>query len=123
MEIKSDLESIDYDLSDLMKFCMGDREMLMVVLQDFISAAKEDVRGLNLALENSDFGKILEIVHRMSSRLGQLKIPCAKLAIEIERDLKLGKTVETIESIRELAKSTAEVMAKIQSEWMPEPAK
>lgn len=123
VEIKSDLESIEYDLSDLMKFCMGDREMLMEVLQDYISAAKEDVWGLNLALENSDFGKILEIVHRMSSRLGQLKIPCAQLAMEIERDLKLGKTVETIESIRELAKSTAEVMAKIQSEWLPEPAK
>lgn len=121
--IKSDLESIEYDLSDLMKFCIGDRDMLMEVLQDFLSAAKEDVRGLDLALENSDFGKILEIVHRMSSRLGQLKIPCAKLAIEIERDLKLGKTVETIESIRELAKNTAAVMAKIQSEWMPEPAK
>ncbi|MCH6233465.1 ATP-binding protein [Cognataquiflexum rubidum] len=123
VEIKSDLETTDYDLSDLMRFCMGDREMLLEVIQDFINAAKEDVRGLNLALENSDFGKILEIIHRMSSRLGQLKISCAQLAMEIERDLKLGKTVETIESIRELAKYTTEIMAKIQSEWMPEPAK
>lgn len=121
--IKTDLETEDYDLSFLMKFCMGDRAMMMEVLQDFLNAAKEDVQGLNQALEKSDFGKILEIVHRMSSRLGQMKISCAQLAMEIERDLKLGKTVETIGSIRELAKKTTGIMADIRSEWMPEPSK
>lgn len=122
-EVFPDLVGEDYDLSDLMKFCMGDREMLMEVLQDFVKAANEDVEGLKSALETSDFRKILEIVHRLSSRLGQIKVPCSKLAINIERDLKLGKTVETIESIHRLTKETNDVMVKIKADWMLETAK
>lgn len=123
IELLPDLVREDYDLTDLMKFCMGDSEMLMEVLQDFVNILNEELEGLNQSIQKSDFGKILDIIHRMSSRLGQIKISCGQLALKIERDLKLGKTVETIESINRLIIETKEVMAKIQLDWMLEPVK
>lgn len=123
VKIDPDLVQETYDLSDLMRFCMGDREMLIEVIQDFVNATNEDLKGLKSSLEKSDFGKVMEIVHKMVSRLGQLKIRSSQLAMEIERDLKLGKNIETALSIEKLIKETNQVLAKIQADWLLETAR
>ncbi|MCL6258342.1 ATP-binding protein [Aquiflexum sp. TKW24L] len=112
-----DLIMPEYDLTDLHKFCMGDHTMLMETIQDIIWVTKEEAKDVEAALGNLDFGKIREIVHKWSSRLGQMKIDCARLAFDIEVALKNGKTVETTESILKLLKETHQVIEKIQSDW------
>ncbi|MCS4433595.1 ATP-binding protein [Aquiflexum gelatinilyticum] len=122
VKVDPDLVQDDYDLSDLMRFCMGDREMLIEVIQDFVNATNGDLRGLKSSLQKSDFEKVMEIVHRMSSRLGQLKIRTCQLAMEIERDLKRGKNIETALSIEKLVMETNQVLVKIQADWLLEAA-
>jgi len=118
-----DLKMEDYDLTDLLKFCMGDNEMLVETLQEIVCTTKEDLLGIESALGSLDFEKILESVHRLSSRLAQMKIKSATLAMEIERDLKIGKSSSTDNSISKLVYETNQVMDKIQSDWLLESAK
>jgi signal transduction histidine kinase/CheY-like chemotaxis protein len=117
-EIKNlpDLIMAEYDLTDLHTFCMGDHTMLKETIQDIISVTQEDIIEVKAALANQDFGKIREIVHKWSSRLGQMKIGSAQLAMDIEVALKKGKTVETTEPIIKLLEEMDQVIEKIQSD-------
>jgi len=117
------LKMEEYDLTDLLKFCMGDTEMLVETLHEIVYRTKEDLLGIESALGSLDFEKILETVHRLSSRLAQMKIKSATLAMEIERDLKIGKSASTANSIEKLVKETNQLMDKIQSEWLFESSK
>jgi HPt (histidine-containing phosphotransfer) domain-containing protein len=106
----------------LLKFCSDDHEMFSEILQEYVYAISEDEKAINAALEVQDFEKIRDIVHRLSGRLGQMRIRYAAIAIQIEREIKNGKTVETVGLINSLVRETSQVMEKIQSEWMLKPA-
>lgn len=104
-----------YDLSDLEKFCMGDRDLLEDILRDLVVQTGQDLERLIQARLNNRWDEILEICHQLSSRLGQIKSPAGKKAAHIENILKLNVTkglqknlVELDEEVRKTLKGLSE---------------
>src|SRR5690606_22219803 len=81
-----------YDLTDLKKFCMNDVEMLEEVVVDFYSETVQNLIDMNKALDIGDYQTIRGISHQLSSRLGQVKMPSAQLAKQLEDELKSNQT-------------------------------
>jgi signal transduction histidine kinase/CheY-like chemotaxis protein len=113
-----DLVKEEYDLTDLLRFCSDDRVMLTEILQEYIYAIKDDLEKLESGLEKMDFEMIRDLVHKLSGRLGQMKIRFAGLAVQIERDIKNGRTSESVEPLKTLILKTSHVMDLIRTDWM-----
>jgi signal transduction histidine kinase/ActR/RegA family two-component response regulator len=109
------LES-SYDLSDLMKFCMGDEEMLHEVLKDIIMITEANLKELEMATTTHDLIKVREISHQLSSRLCQIKIGAGSKAKNIEVSLKNGNSNGIENQVKDLIDETTFVLAKIKSD-------
>jgi signal transduction histidine kinase/FixJ family two-component response regulator len=108
-------ESI-YDLTDLKKFCMGDEEMLHEILIDIIRTTEVDLEDLQNAVMVEDYGKMREITHQLSSRLGQIKIKSGVKAKNIEVAIKNGEFSGMEVQIRNLMDEARLALEKIKSD-------
>ncbi|WP_186758395.1 hybrid sensor histidine kinase/response regulator [Echinicola salinicaeni] len=106
-----------YDTSDLRKFCMDDEEMLKEVLTDFCISTSNDLVDLDKFSEVNDWSEVLEIAHKLGSRLGQLKIKTATLARGLEHDLKEGDHSKASEMIEKIKVDTLQVIDRILKEY------
>ncbi|MDN3670013.1 ATP-binding protein [Echinicola jeungdonensis] len=102
-----------YDLVDLQKFCMGDEGILQEVLIDFCETTHNDLNALDKALKNQDWESLLEISHKLGSRLGQLKINAGRVARKLEQDLKEGKTESASSLVKAIITESQIVLEKI----------
>ncbi len=107
---------LDFDVSDLKGFCMGDEAMLYELLQDFYEETTSNLLEVERSLEKGDFTRIMEIAHQLSSRLGQLKFSCAHLAKNIELDIKTGKMERIEEKTMTMMQETKLILEKVSHE-------
>lgn len=106
-----------YDLTDLKKFCMGDEEMLHEVLSDIFNTTGTNLEDLENAVKNNDYGKVRDITHQLSSRLGQLRIRAGAKAKNIEVAIKNGKSSGLEDEISNLIEETSIAIQKIKSDF------
>lgn len=105
-----------YDLSDIKKFCMGDEGMLQEVVLDIINTTESDLEELKNALSVKDYGKVREITHQLSSRLGQIKVEARTKAKDIEVAIKHGRTSGIENQVKDLIKESTLVINNIKSD-------
>lgn len=105
-----------YDLSDLMKFCMGDEEMLREVLLDLINITEADLKQLETATSLQNLNKVREITHQLSSRLAQIRIGAWSKAKNIEMSLKNGNSEGIENQVNDLIVEITLAMEKIKSD-------
>ncbi|WP_460545452.1 hybrid sensor histidine kinase/response regulator [Echinicola sediminis] len=113
----ADINEECYDTSDLRKFCMNDEEMLKDVLTDFCATTSQDLVDLGLASKSGDLEQLLEVSHKLGSRLGQLKIKTGTLARGLEYDLKEGNISHTDEVVRKIKADTLQVLDRILEDY------
>jgi len=106
-------ESLLYSLEDLKKFCMGDEELLGEVVSDFYHETSDNLKEITTALYSDDYQAVLEIAHKLSSRLGQLKISTSTLARDIEIDIKNDRFAEVPSQVQRLVSETEQIMEEI----------
>lgn len=106
-----------YDLTDVRKFCMDDEEMLEEVVVDFYSETVQNLIDINKALDEEDYKTILEITHKLSSRLAQLKIGASKLARQLEEDLKSGRTENIHQKIWKITTEVDEALSVLARDY------
>ena len=106
-----------YDLTDLKKFCMGDEDMLHEVLSDIIHTTGTNLDDLENAVKDDDYGRVREITHQLSSRLGQIRISAGAKAKNIEVAIKNGKSTGLEDEIRNLIEETSISIQKIKSDF------
>ncbi|HLT07315.1 MAG TPA: ATP-binding protein [Cyclobacteriaceae bacterium] len=106
-----------YDLTDVRKFCMEDEEMLEEVVGDFYSETLQNLIEMNKALDEEDYRTIREIAHKLSSRLGQLKIGAAKLARQLEEELKLDNAEGVKEKVWQITREVDEALTLIAQDY------
>jgi len=113
--MKKDEEEISqsYSLDDLKKFCMGDEELLSEVVSDFYFETKDNLKEISDAVSRDDYQSVLEIAHKLSSRLGQLKIHTSPLARDIEINIKNDRFTGIDAQVQKLVGGTEQVMAEI----------
>ncbi|MGY6741441.1 MAG: ATP-binding protein [Cecembia sp.] len=83
-------EKHPYELTDIEKFCMGDKEMLQEVMLDIIDHTQNDLKKLHQALLQNELATIRAITHQLSSRLKQIKVEAGDQAKNIEVAIKSG---------------------------------
>lgn len=110
-------QGMPYDLSDLEKFCMNDKEMLEEVVVDFYSETVQNLIDMNKALDAEDYQTIRNIAHQLSSRLGQLKIPSAQLAKQLEQELKANNTGEVAQRVWQITKEVDETLSLLAANY------
>lgn len=108
---------LPYDLTDLKKFCMEDEGMLEEVVIDFYSETLQNLIDLNKALDNLDYRTIREIAHKLSSRLGQLKINASSMARQLEEDLKMGRTEAVSQTVWQITKEVDETLTLLAADY------
>ncbi|QDH81415.1 response regulator [Echinicola soli] len=106
-----------YSVEDMSKFCMNDEEMLKEVLIDFCSSTSADLVELGQTCARQDWEQLLEIAHKLGSRLGQLKIKSSTLARGLEYDLKEGNTTNARVMVEKIKKETLEVLDQILADF------
>jgi signal transduction histidine kinase/CheY-like chemotaxis protein/HPt (histidine-containing phosphotransfer) domain-containing protein len=106
-----------YDLTDVRKFCMEDEEMLEEVVGDFYSETVQNLIDMNKALDQDDYKTILEIAHKLSSRLGQLKIGASKLARQLEEDLRSGRNQDVHQKVWQITKEVDEALTLLAQDY------
>lgn len=106
-----------YDLSEVRRFCMEDEEMLEEVVGDFYSETVQNLIDINNALDAEDYKTILEIAHKLSSRLGQLKIGAAKLARQLEEELKANQTQDIHQKVWQITKEVDEALTLLAQDY------
>ncbi|KEO74472.1 ATP-binding protein [Anditalea andensis] len=106
-------QSQSYSLEDLEKFCMGDKDLLGEVLFDYYHETLNNLEEISSALSKDDYQAILEIAHKLSSRLGQLKISASALARDIEIDIKNDRFENVIPQVNKLVTETEAVMEEL----------
>lgn len=102
-----------YSLEDLKKFCMGDEELLGEVVSDFYHETCDNLKEIADVLSKDDYQAVLEIAHKLSSRLGQLKIRTSILARDIEIDIKNDRFENVPSQVQRLVDETADIMEEI----------
>lgn len=105
--------SQSYSLDDLRKFCMGDEELLNEVLNDFYHETNSNLKEITAAFEQDDLQAVMEIAHKLSSRLGQLKIASSEIARKIELQIKSDQFGNIENLISVLVEKTAGIMTDI----------
>lgn len=106
-----------YDVADLKKFCMGDEDMLIEVIADIIQVTQGNIADLGEAVRLTDFSKIREITHQLSSRLAQIKAKEGAMAKDIEFSIKAGKTEGLEKEILALIEDTKVLLKKIDEDF------
>lgn len=106
-----------YDLTDVRKFCMEDEEMLEEVVGDFYSETVQNLIDMNKALDTQDYKSILEISHKLSSRLGQLKIGASKIARQLEEELKAGQVKDVDQKVWQITKEADEALTLLAQDY------
>jgi HPt (histidine-containing phosphotransfer) domain-containing protein len=96
---------------------MDDQEMLEEVVVDFYSETVQNLIDMNKALDSADYKTILEIAHKLSSRLGQLKIGAAKLARQLEEELKSGHTEGASQKVWQITKEVDEALTLLAEDY------
>lgn len=96
---------------------MEDEEMLEEVVGDFYSETVQNLIDMNKALDQDDYKTILEISHKLSSRLGQLKIGASKLARQLEEELKSGRTQEVHQKVWQITKEVDEALTLLAQDY------
>lgn len=102
-----------YSLDDLSKFCMGDEELLNEVLNDFYNETNSNLNEITAALDRNDLQAVMEIAHKLSSRLGQLKIASSEVAREIELNIKSEQFTDIKNLVTSLVEKTIVIMKEI----------
>ncbi|HSJ69270.1 MAG TPA: ATP-binding protein [Anditalea sp.] len=110
---RDEIDGGSYSLEDLKKFCMGDEELLAEVVSDFYYETKDNLQEITSALSQDDYQSILEIAHKLSSRLGQLKISTSALARDIEIDIKNDRFANVPAQVQQLVSETEVIMEEI----------
>ncbi|MBS9524891.1 response regulator [Litoribacter ruber] len=110
----NDHSNSKYSLSDLEKFCMGDEELLQEVVQEFYEETVSNLRDIQQLADKEDYQAVMEIAHKLSSRLGQLRIDTAELAKNIEINVKQDDTSEVRAMVKGLVERTHVVLEEIQ---------
>jgi len=116
-DAKPAIKEEEYDTQDLRKFCMNDEEMLKDVLTDFCSTTTQDLVDLSAAFEAKDWELLLEITHKLGSRLGQLKIKTGTMARGLEFDLKEGNISQAKQMVEMIKVDTLQVLDKILEDY------
>lgn len=106
-----------YDLTEVRKFCMEDEEMLEEVVGDFYSETVQNLIDMNKALDTEDYPHILEIAHKLSSRLGQVKIGASQLARQLEEELKRGHTQNVHQKVWQITKEVDEALTLLAQDY------
>ncbi len=106
-----------YDLTEVRKFCMEDEEMLEEVVGDFYSETVQNLIDMNKALDVEDYKSILDIAHKLSSRLGQLKIGASKLARQLEDELKIGHRQNVHQKVWQITKEVDEALSLLAQDY------
>lgn len=106
-------ESQSYSIADISKFCMNDEEMVKEVLIDFCSSTSADLVELDQACVRGDWEELMEIAHKLGSRLGQLKIKASTLARGLEYDLKENNFNNAATMVEKIKKETLVVLDQI----------
>ncbi|MFD2034709.1 ATP-binding protein [Belliella marina] len=101
------------DLSDLKRFCMGDEELLLEIISDYIGQTEKDIQNLTSACGQMDYGQIREITHQLSSRLGQIKAQPSGLAKEIEVSIKEGRLEGVMDQVNQLIPKIQQVLEQL----------
>lgn len=65
-------QSDDFDLGNVEKMTMGDRQLMQKIIAQFIVDCHEDIGGLQAALLANNQNECQLIVHRLAGRLGQM---------------------------------------------------
>ncbi|KAA0989945.1 hybrid sensor histidine kinase/response regulator [Dyadobacter aurulentus] len=63
-------EELDFTMLDQMTF--GDEGLMREILDQFVKDSRNDVDALELHLETGELDKVMEIMHRMAGRTGQI---------------------------------------------------
>ncbi|MCH7403410.1 ATP-binding protein [Belliella kenyensis] len=105
---------LEYDLSDMKRFAMGDEELFAEIMQDFVEAGKEDVIKLESGLDQEDFSKIREVAHQLASRLGQIKSKLSEQAKDIEIAVKSDELEGVIEKTSHLISELKKLIADLE---------
>ncbi|AWW29781.1 histidine kinase [Echinicola strongylocentroti] len=103
----------DYAVDDIEKFCMGEEAMLKEVLIDFCSSTSNDLIEMDHYCDDENWEQLLEVAHKLGSRLGQLKIKSSVLARGLEYDLKEGNTSNASVMVEKIKKETLVVLDQI----------
>jgi signal transduction histidine kinase/CheY-like chemotaxis protein/HPt (histidine-containing phosphotransfer) domain-containing protein len=91
-----------YDLTDLQKLTMGDKELLKDILLQFYSQNKEDLSLAKEYLENDRPMPLADVVHKLASRFGQIQaVQASHLVRKVENDLRNGQLVKEIYALVE----------------------
>lgn len=91
--------------------------MLEEVVGDFYSETVQNLIDINNALDAEDYKTILEIAHKLSSRLGQLKIGAAKLARQLEEELKANQTQDIHQKVWQITKEVDEALTLLAQDY------
>jgi signal transduction histidine kinase/DNA-binding response OmpR family regulator len=108
-----EVNNVYYSLADLEKFCMGDEELLQEVVQEFYHETKNNLGEIAAASDTKNYKEVMEIAHKLSSRLGQLKIGTYELAKDIEESIKSDKLEGVDQKVNVLVRDTALVLDEI----------
>lgn len=79
-----------FQLGDLLRFCMGDEDLLRDIVRDLIRDTEVDMQKLTKARLNNRWDEVLGICHQLGSRLGQIKSPAGQIARKVENNLKIN---------------------------------
>mgnify|MGYP001627221080 CR=1 FL=1 len=107
-----------YDLTDLKGFCMGDEELLSEIVSDLIETTGFNLEELSTAVTESDFAKIREITHQLSSRMAQIKVSEGAKAKEIEVLIKEGQLEKVLDKTNLLIQNLQVVLAGLKADFM-----
>jgi len=103
-------EKQPYELTDIEKFCMGDKEMLQEVMLDIIDHTQNDLKKLHQALSKNEVATIRAITHQLSSRLKQIKVEAGDQAKNIEVAIKSGDLDGLSDKVPALIKEIEKVL-------------
>ena len=109
--------SATYDLADIERFCMGDQEMLQEVMLDIINLTQKDIEELSKILASKEMSRIREIVHQLSSRLKQIKVPAGDQAKKIEVDIKNNKLETVTDDVLTLIKNIQVILQVLRKDF------
>ncbi|MCF2486548.1 hybrid sensor histidine kinase/response regulator [Dyadobacter sp. CY347] len=60
------------DFTSLNEMTFGDESLLREILEQFVKDSRKDVSDLDLYIQNSEFDKAQELMHRLAGRTGQI---------------------------------------------------
>ncbi|KAA6436579.1 response regulator [Dyadobacter flavalbus] len=114
---QENMNAHDFDLSTLNEMTFGDEALLREILHQFVMDCRKDVDSLFLLIDDGDFEKVPELIHRMAGRTGQigakeLSAQFRNLEVALREDA-AQVSAEEITQVLEYAESIIEQVEEI----------